>query len=286
MLKNTFCHMPGIGPKTEQRLWDAGIHSWQAACEGSSIVLPAHRAESVTRYARESIRRLASNDPRYFYDRLPTNQHWRLFPEFRHSVAYLDIETTGLGPPADYITTIALYDGKSIRHYVRDDNLEQFTEDIEDYALIVTYSGKTFDVPFIRYYFGIPMNHAHIDLRYVLASLGYKGGLKGCEKSLGLDRGELDGIDGYFAVLLWHDYLNNDNRGALDTLLAYNIEDVVNLETLMVLAYNMKVQGTVFGKSHNLPAPAIPEIPFKPDMRTVERIRRQHNWEIGTGNRP
>jgi uncharacterized protein YprB with RNaseH-like and TPR domain len=52
------------------------------------------------------------------------------------------------------------------------------------------YNGKTFDVPFIEKYFGIRMNHAHIDLRYVLKSLGYAGGLKRCEKALGLDRGE------------------------------------------------------------------------------------------------
>ena len=31
-------------------------------------------------------------------------------------------------------------------------------------------------------------------------SLGFKGGLKGCERQLGLDRGNLKDIDGFFAV--------------------------------------------------------------------------------------
>jgi len=52
-------------------------------------------------------------------------------------------------------------------------------------------------------FFGIELNQVHIDLRYVLRSLGYTGGLKGCEKQAGIDRGNLEGVDGYFAVLLW-----------------------------------------------------------------------------------
>lgn len=45
------------------------------------------------------------------------------------------------------------------------------------------------------------MPHAHIDLRYVLASLGYRGGLKGCERQLGLDRQELQDVDGFFSLI-------------------------------------------------------------------------------------
>ena len=28
MLKNTFIHVPGLGTKTEQRIWSSGVHSW------------------------------------------------------------------------------------------------------------------------------------------------------------------------------------------------------------------------------------------------------------------
>jgi hypothetical protein len=278
MLENTFCHMPGVGTKTERRLWSAGILSWQAACERGAEVLSPVRADLVAHHSRESIERLADEDARYFHDRLPSNEQWRLFPQFRHAAAYLDIETTGLGPPRDYITTIALYDGTSVRHYIHGENLEDFGDDISDYRLVVTYNGKAFDVPFIRSCLGVLMDQAHIDLRYVLRSLGYGGGLKGCERQLGLQRGDLEGIDGYFAVLLWHDYLKNRNYGALETLLAYNVQDTVNLETLMVLAYNMKVKGTRFARSHGLPMPTQPENPFEADAQTVQRIRRQHGW--------
>ncbi len=29
MLHQTFCHIPGIGMKTERKLWEAGITSWE-----------------------------------------------------------------------------------------------------------------------------------------------------------------------------------------------------------------------------------------------------------------
>ena len=134
---------------------------------------------------------------------LASNQSWRLFPEFRDTMAYLDIETTGLDRYYNTITTIALYDGQSIKIYVRGQNLEDFIEDIQKYKVIVSYNGKSFDVPFLEHYFNIRLDHAHIDLRYVFYSLGFKGGLKGCERQLGMDRGDLSDIDGFFAVLLW-----------------------------------------------------------------------------------
>jgi hypothetical protein len=267
--------MPGIGPKTERRLWSAGILSWREGCERSGAVLPERTAQSVAFHSAESIERLARQDARYFHDRLPSNEHWRLFPQFRHSVAYLDIETTGLGPPGDYVTTIALYDGKRVRHYVHDQNMEDFRRDIEPYRLIVTYNGKCFDVPFLRDSLGVRLDQAHIDLRYVLRSLGYTGGLKGCERQLGLHRGDLEGVDGYFAVLLWHDFLKTGSEGALQTLLAYNVQDTVNLETLMVTAYNMKLKQTALPGTRALPAPSPPENPFRADVRTIEKLRRR-----------
>ena len=281
MLENTFCHIPGIGPKTERRLWEAGLHSWRAVAACEATPFPPAKTAVLKRHVRESITHLEGRNPEYFYESLPADQHWRLFSEFRDSIAYLDIETTGLGGPDDYITTIVLYDGQTIRHYVQGDNLFDFKDDIDQYRILVTYNGKSFDVPFIRNYFRIPVPQAQIDLRYVLASLGYRGGLKGCEKQLGLDRGELEDVDGYFAVLLWFDFLNQNNERALETLLAYNARDVVNLETLAVMAYNLKLKSTPFARDHGLlPLPAPADIPFAPDTETIQRLRRDYRlWE-------
>ena len=58
-----------------------------------------------------------------------------------------------------------------------------------------------------------------------------KGGLKVVERKLGIER-QLKGVDGYVAVQLWSDYVNNGNFVSLQTLLAYNGQHVVNLRVL------------------------------------------------------
>jgi uncharacterized protein YprB with RNaseH-like and TPR domain len=272
MLKNTFIHIPGIGHITEQRLWESGIQHGDQFTGNHSICLSPTKMDTITACLEQSYQHLTTGNPNYFSEQLPANLHWRFFPEFRDSIVYLDIETTGLESWSNKITTIALYDGNSIYHYVNGQNLDDFVDDIKRYKVIVTYNGKSFDVPFIESYFGITLNSAHIDLRYILSSLGYTGGLKRCEIQLGMDRGDLSGIDGYFAVLLWFEYRRNKNQKALETLLAYNIQDVLNLENLMVIAYNLKIKDTPFYENQ-LPEPVfLPENPFKVDLETVERI--------------
>jgi uncharacterized protein len=224
-------------------------------------------------HLRESQSQLANANPLYFAGLLPASEHWRLFSHFRNSVAYLDIETTGLGGPSDHITTVVLYDGLTVRHYIYGQNLNDFPGALVPYRLLVTFNGKCFDLPFIERSFCIKLPVAHIDLRYVFKSVGLTGGLKAIEKKLGLDRKDLHDVDGYFAVLLWQEYLRRGNPRVLETLLAYNAADVLNLEPLMVTAYNMKVKATPFHDLHRLPPPATPAIPFAADTDIIERIR-------------
>jgi len=281
MLENTFCHVPGIGYKTELRLWESGILAWEDALSSQAAPLSKGRMASLRNCIRRSISHLERDDARHFAGLVPSREHWRLFPQFRHSVAYLDIETTGLGGPSDYVTTIALYDGQAVYTYVRGQNMHAFAEHIVRYQLLITYNGKCFDMPFIRDDLGVELDQAHIDLRYVLASLGYRGGLKGCERQLGIDRGDLVDVDGYFAVLLWRDFEQSGNQKSLNTLLAYNVLDVVNLERLMILAYNLKLQGTPFEQSHPLPEPPRRANPFHADLETIYRLKlsyANHWW--------
>jgi uncharacterized protein YprB with RNaseH-like and TPR domain len=278
MLRRTFLHIPGIGSKTEKRFWQSGIHTWEDFAPDCPIRLPRSRIDAITACLEESKRHINAGDLGYFSNRLPANQHWRFFPEFRDATVYLDIETAGLEMWGFEITTISVYNGKSIFYYVNGRNLDDFLDEIKKYKVIVTYNGKSFDIPFIENYFGIKLDQAHIDLRYVLASLGYRGGLKGCEMQLGIDRGDLSGLDGYFAVLLWYDYLHNGNEKALETLLAYNIQDVLSLEHLMVVSHNLKVQNTPFS-SNLLPEPVLPQIPFRADLKTVGRIKTKMGFD-------
>ena len=278
MLQNTFLHIQSIGATTEQRLWESGLNDWDAFSDDISMPLSGKRKYLLKNGIDESRQHLYQNNPVYFSKCLPANQSWRFFPEFRNSTVYLDIETTGLDRYFNDITTIALYDGESIKTYVQGQNLENFIEDIHKYKVIVSYNGKSFDVPFLEHYFNIKLGHAHIDLRYILYSLGFKGGLKGCEKQLGMDRGDLSDIDGFFAVLLWDKYQKTGDQKALDTLLAYNIQDTVTLENLMVTAYNMKLKETPFYETHLIEESTPLVNPFRADLATVDRIKNSSQY--------
>ncbi len=267
MLTNTFLHLPGVGEKTEQRLWASGVHSW------SEALLARSTPVSWRPVLEESVRQLSGRNPTYFAELLPANQQWRLYRDFCGRCAFVDIETTGLGLYST-ITTVALYDGTTLRTYVRGQNLDQFAKDIRDYGLLVTFNGKSFDVPILDRGLGARMPDAHIDLRYVLSGLGLKGGLKNVERQLGMQRPGLQEVDGSVAVLLWDEYRRHDNVKALETLLAYNAHDVINLHALAVHAHNEYLKKTPFGARHKLETPVLPEVPFKPDVALVNRFTR------------
>lgn len=271
MIRSSFLQIPGVGKKTESELWAKGVSDWE------KFLLTDQKNAKYDKVAKgisDSNLALKSRDHRYFSDLLPTTEHWRLFREFSDNVAYIDIETTGLSPDFSEITTIALYNGKEIKTWSKSMGFLRFRNEIAKYDLLVTFNGKGFDVPFIEQYFEIELRQSHIDLRYVLASLGYSGGLKACEHALGLSREELEGVDGSIAVHLWNEH-QNGKKSALDTLLAYNVEDAVNLEFLMHFAYNQKVSELNF-ENLVLPIPARPEIPFKADRKLIDQLIKRY----------
>lgn len=272
MLKHSFIHLPAIGPKTEQKIWDAGIATINDfTANPPQFIQPKNRARILSHISSDKSN---STVPRYFYDNLPSGEQWRIFRRFQKTTAYIDIETTGLDTFGNEITTIALYDGENIKYYVNGRNLDDFKKDISKYEVIVTYNGKTFDVPFIENFFNIKMNHCHLDLRYILNSLGYSGGLKSCEKQLGIGRGDdLDGVDGFMAVLIWNHYKRRNDEKALETLLSYNIEDVLNLEYLMITAYNKKIKKIDLDLDE-LWIPPKKENPFQVDDSIVNLYRK------------
>lgn len=280
MLKHTFCHIPRVGVGTEEKYWRQGLACWDDALTapeaGPGALGP--RAAWVRQHLELSRQRLAAGDALWFARQLPPGQDWRLFADFRHGAAYVDIETTGLSRDGgDHITTIALYGGGRVRTYVHGRDLERFADDIQAFSLLVTFNGKSFDVPFLRRELGLKLDMAHIDLRHVMKRVGLSGGLKAVERQLGLARDGLDGVDGFFAVLLWHEYQTTGNPAALETLLAYNAADVVGLEPLMVHAWNALTGATPHGAALRLPAPPAPApLPHRPDPALVAALRRRY----------
>ena len=238
MLQQTFLHLPGVGPATERRLWQAGLRSWQELADRGGDVLRGSRGDRIRHAAEESLRRWARGDWAWFDAALPGRHKWRAFGELGARALYVDIETTGLSA-SDAITVIGCYDGRTVHAFVADQNLDAARELIERHPLIVTYNGAAFDMPLIRARFPCNFfNHIHIDLRAPLRLLGLRGGLKRIEDLVGLERSaHLRGLDGWDAVRLWHEY-QAGHPAALDTLLDYNRADIVHLEPLMRLVFD------------------------------------------------
>jgi uncharacterized protein YprB with RNaseH-like and TPR domain len=183
------------------------------------------------------LKKLESFEHRYFAKRLPKSEIWRVFPEFRNKTVYLDIETDG-GFHGEAITVIGLYDGSEFKTYVRGENLLEFEDEIQRYSLLVTFFGTGFDLPIIRRCFPhLKLDHLHLDLCPVMRRLGYRGGLKAIERQLGITRGVMaEGLSGRDAIQLWKAFSRGHQR-ALETLIEYNREDVVNLEKLAEITY-------------------------------------------------
>jgi hypothetical protein len=154
------------------------------------------------------------------------------------SDAYLDIETTGLCSFYDEITVIGIYltngDGNTLVQLVGDDaTRSNLLRTLRCVDTIYTYNGTRFDLPFISFRLGVNLREHfhHRDLMHDCWSNDLYGGFKAVERQLGIPR-RLQGIAGAEAAVLWWRYQVHHDRKALDLLLEYNREDVVNLMAL------------------------------------------------------
>ena len=240
MLESTFQHIQGIGETTEQTLWRMGCTSWSKLLKDDfGMPLPTYR--KLKAGVLESKCRLEDLDHRYFRQRLRGALTWRAYNNFRKQACYIDIETTGLSPTYDEVTTVCVHTRGSTKSYVAGENLSELKKDLDEFKYIVSFNGARFDLPFLSHKKNIVFKQIHLDLMYPLRNLGYRGGLKAIEKELGINR-ETDGVTGYDAVRLWKAYEANTEvevagqkvkgKSALRLLVKYNREDTVNLRKL------------------------------------------------------
>jgi hypothetical protein len=239
VLRHTFLHVPGIGASTERALWARGICSWEDAVDAldSSPERLGAAGRKLEAHLPATLRAAENRDSAYFQRLSRFGESWRMYREFADACVFLDIETTGLSQQRDEITAVGLYDGYHYSAFVKGDNLSHLPQKLRQYAVVITFNGSGFDLPFLRAKLPACVPPGHIDLRWAARKLGYRGGMKDIEPRFGIKRPKrLAGIDGFEAARLWRQYRRGDKR-ALTMLIDYNREDVVNLKTIMEQLY-------------------------------------------------
>ena len=254
MIKSTFIFVPGIGEKTEENLWKKSILTWYDLKERAPIIgLSKTKRRIIEDYLDRAEKALDMRDASFFATHLPQKEYWRLYKEFRDKALFLDIETTGLSRYYDKITLIgASNERNKIKIFVRDNNLDEALNYLQNYEMIVTFNGKLFDIPFIMNEFPeAKIPPIHIDLRYLLRTLGVTGPLKKIEGTLNISRPkEVQEVNGREAAVLWSRFVKGDDS-ALEKLLLYNIYDVVNLRDIMDLCYKRKIEAIMPKMNHD-----------------------------------
>ncbi len=231
-IENSFIPIPGVGTRTERKLWADGVTHWDHF-DGSGPGVGPKTGERIHEFIDAARRRLDAGDADFFYEAFPSDERWRLYENFRDSTCFFDIETTGLDADRHEVTAVSFHRDGETRTLVRGRDLtaDAVRTEFDRADVVASFNGKRFDVPFLETAFDLDLNTPHFDLMYACRRLDLTGGLKKIESDLGIgrDRPDLSGRD---AVRLWREYESGD-EDALDTLVSYNREDTENLRTLV-----------------------------------------------------
>jgi uncharacterized protein YprB with RNaseH-like and TPR domain/predicted nuclease with RNAse H fold len=257
VIEQTFLHLPGVGRKTEDRLWRGGFRSWgklrdalssgvrprdlfkQRQIEQKLLFPSPYASQSDKRCVvwlealEESEQALREQHFAYFLERLNPGNYWRVLAPLLHTALYLDIETTGLTKDLNYMTVVGALQGNRFYQWVWPEPLDLLKKLVHEAPLVVTFNGARFDIPFLRHQAAeVPVPRAHVDLLYLARAAGHHGSQKEVEEQLGLRRPpEVQGVEGKEAVALWCNALCGD-RESFRRLLRYNETDVAMLPKL------------------------------------------------------
>lgn len=231
VLDCTFHHIKGIGLKTEAWLWKSTItHKQFLATVPPKLQKYKHAVVDTPKLSVVK-----------FFSGLEKSEQWRIFNWSNAKIGYLDIETTGWNHCDDNITSAAVHSNRETKVFLackNFNNMDTLPQYLHQFDIIVTFSGKSFDIPFIKTNMQTSLHEfAHIDVHYLC-----KGGLKKAENTYGLPRRPYKDMGGVDAILLFQDFENTGNVDALRQLIAYNVDDVIRLPHLLTKIYNERIQ--------------------------------------------
>ena len=234
MINQSLLHFTGIGRKNVERLHAIGLTNWESILDNPDLLPFSGKIKA--RLLSELpifLENYEKRNLKFFAEKIHPSEKWTILAEYFQEASYFDIETNGESY-GDNITLIVCYHKGKLYKFLHGDNLEAFLDLLDDITLLVSFNGTSFDVPMIQNYFHIPkIPCAHIDLRWLAYHVGFKGGLKEIERSIGIRRPtNLVGINGMDAILLWAEWKHNRNEQALNLLIHYCCADVLSLQLL------------------------------------------------------
>jgi len=249
MIRNTFSILDGAGEKTEKRLWENGIFTWDDFIERDTVPFISREKKilfdaMLGQYKED----LKNKNEKIFIRDIQKVEHWRFFEIFRSDAVCLDIETNGMSADqGGYPTVVGFYNGVEYKSLVMHEDLtwENIYNELSAYKYLITFYGSVFDMPFLlKRYPLLKVNLLHFDLCIGSRRLGIKGGLKKLEQSLNIFRDDdINGMNGYDAVKLWSNY-KYGNMQSLETLIKYNRDDTVNLFNIAKYVYTKLKEST------------------------------------------
>jgi uncharacterized protein len=236
MITESFIFLPGVQEKIEQRLWKAGITTWDHLLEAKSVPGVSRERLSFWKTRIKLAQQLLELEDHSALGRLfGTRYAWRMYGHIMDNPRFVDIETTEY---RNDITVIGVSDGEFYQAFVKGKNLDPLAlrRAFAGASCIITFNGSSFDLPIIERNFpGLLPNVPHLDLRHISSQAGLRGGLKAIERELMISRAAaIRDKDGADAILLWYRHVLGEEE-ALQELVDYNAADVLNLAPLAEL---------------------------------------------------
>jgi len=169
-------------------------------------------------------------------------------------LAVLDVECTGLSTGAGvypFLVGLGFFRGKSfvIEQFLMEDfpeeppMLEALVRRIRDFKGLITFNGKTFDVPLLETRFVLnrissPLGMPHLDLLHAARRL-WRGTLPSCglpfieEQILGVKR--TSDVPGSLIPRIYFDYVEGVRRYLMEPVIAHNAQDIASTAALFPL---------------------------------------------------
>ena len=162
MLKESFILLDRVGPASERKVWQS-VPDWDGFRQAKRVNgIATLRKGFYDRQLDKAEAALRAEAVEHFASVLPPSQQWRLWEEFKEQAVFLDIETSGFYGD---VTVVGLYDGLDTKTMVRGVTFDKgvLKKELAQYKLLVTFNGRSFDVPVLeRYFKGVVPDIPHI----------------------------------------------------------------------------------------------------------------------------